>query len=268
MQVLRFEKLARSEKVASRYLLDMCEKAERLHCRKCGAEKLYVIEGAHRRRCARCGHSCNPFQGRWLDEIKISAQKWLWIVKLFELNNPVSLIAEETEISYPTVLKAIDVIRAAIAGSSSCPEDTQCRCGAGVSETILGVSTDHHRAVKVLEAIPAERIRCSMKLKGGWMVCTDRDVPYPSLLCRDDELRLVDRGKHFPGCRVYLSGMEGFWSFARERFVKYHGITDRKMPLYIREMEFRFIHRDKQLFDLLVEKLCSSAPSHELSVCP
>jgi transposase len=265
MQVFRFEKLARSERAASRYLLDMCEKMESLRCRKCGFDRLYVIEEGRRRRCASCGHSFNPFQGRWLDKVKISAREWLWIVKLFELNNPVSMIAEETDISYPTVLRAVDAVRAAIIGPSSCPETWHCTCGTGASGHILGVSRGHLGAVNVLEAIPAELVKCAMKLKGGWMVCTDRDIPYSSIQCGEDELKLVDRGERFPRCRVYLSGMEGFWTYARERLLKYHGITDEKMPLYIREMEFRFLHRDEQLFDLLIEKLCGCSQSRKPS---
>src|SRR3989338_2051481 len=38
----------------------------------------------------------------------------------------------------------------------------------------------------------------------------------------------------------HINGIEGFWSFAKERFHKYHGIKKHNYPLYLKEMEFRF----------------------------
>jgi transposase len=47
--------------------------------------------------------------------------------------------------------------------------------------------------------------------------------------------------------------VEGFWSFAKERLIKHHGISKNKFLLYIKEMEWRYNNRDYNLFDLLVK---------------
>ncbi|RZN42199.1 MAG: DDE transposase, partial [Methanophagales archaeon ANME-1-THS] len=44
-----------------------------------------------------------------------------------------------------------------------------------------------------------------------------------------------------------------FWSFAKERLIKHHGISKEKFLLYIKEMEWRYNHRDQEVFDLLIQ---------------
>ena len=51
----------------------------------------------------------------------------------------------------------------------------------------------------------------------------------------------------------HINGIEGFWSFAKERFHKYHGIKKDNYPFYLKEMEFRFNHRNESVFNLLFD---------------
>ena len=62
----------------------------------------------------------------------------------------------------------------------------------------------------------------------------------------------VKHSKTFGRGHNHINGIEGFWSFAKERFHKYHGINRKNYPEYVKEMEFRFNHRNEQLFPLLV----------------
>jgi transposase len=48
--------------------------------------------------------------------------------------------------------------------------------------------------------------------------------------------------------KVYINGIEGFWSFAKERLMKHHGISKEKFLYYIKEMEWRYNNREKVLF--------------------
>ena len=52
---------------------------------------------------------------------------------------------------------------------------------------------------------------------------------------------------------VYINGIEGFWSFAKENMAKYHGVSPGKFLLYIKEMEWRYNNRNNDLFDLLLK---------------
>ena len=40
--------------------------------------------------------------------------------------------------------------------------------------------------------------------------------------------------------KVYINGIEGFRSFAKERLIEYHGISREKSLYYINEMEWRY----------------------------
>jgi transposase-like protein len=106
MNVLDFEKIVRSEKTAKHFMLTRCSMVADIRCPSCANDRLYEVEGGKRRRCPRCGHTFNPYAGRYLNNVKLSANKWLWVVKLFELATSATVIADETGLSYPTALKA------------------------------------------------------------------------------------------------------------------------------------------------------------------
>lgn len=60
----------------------------------------------------------------------------------------------------------------------------------------------------------------------------------------------------FKGKSTLMNGLEGFWSYAKERLIKFHGVSKDYFPLYLKEMEFRYNHRKQPIFDLLVKYLC------------
>lgn len=43
--------------------------------------------------------------------------------------------------------------------------------------------------------------------------------------------------------KIHINGMEGFWGYAKERLLKYHGVSRRYLYLYIKEIEFRYNNR-------------------------
>jgi len=91
----------------------------------------------------------------------------------------------------------------------------------------------------------------SRTLKGS-VFYTDGFRSYNSLhqygkhnIIRHDKDEFVKEKNH-------INGIEGFWSYAKERFRKYHGINQKNYPLYLKEMEFRFNHRTESVFNLLI----------------
>ena len=91
------------------------------------------------------------------------------------------------------------------------------------------------------------------KTKKGSVFFTDGWKSYNSLEqygkhnIIDHDKELVDKNHN------HINGIEGFWSFAKERFHKYHGISKINYPLYVKEMEFRFNHRNESIFNLLFD---------------
>ena len=63
----------------------------------------------------------------------------------------------------------------------------------------------------------------------------------------------IDYGKRFVDGKVYINGIERFWSFAKERLMKYHGINPEKFSLYLKELEFRYNNRHNDIYDAVVK---------------
>lgn len=99
------------------------------------------------------------------------------------------------------------------------------------------------------------------KVRRGSIVYTDKFRGYDALMfCGYRHLK-VDHGKYFANGKVYINGLEGFWSFAKERLMKYHGVSQEKFPLYLKELEFRYNNRDKNLFVIFVQLMASFLPN-------
>jgi len=54
---------------------------------------------------------------------------------------------------------------------------------------------------------------------------------------------------------VYVNGIAAFWSFAKERLMKYHGVDPTRFPFYLKELEFRYNDGDINLFVQRIETL-------------
>jgi len=101
------------------------------------------------------------------------------------------------------------------------------------------------------------------KVRRGSIVYTDRYRIYDALMfCGYRHLK-VDHGKQFSRGRVYINGLEGFWSWAKERVIKHHGISAHRFPLYLKELEFRYNHRDQDIFTIIAQYLCDFVPNRD-----
>ncbi|MGD0275348.1 MAG: transposase [Syntrophales bacterium] len=64
----------------------------------------------------------------------------------------------------------------------------------------------------------------------------------------------------FSGRWINCNGVEGFWSYAKERLIKYHGVSKEKFPLYLKEMEFRYNNKSKPIFNSLAQLIVNLVP--------
>ncbi|MFA6641649.1 MAG: IS1595 family transposase, partial [Thermovirgaceae bacterium] len=101
------------------------------------------------------------------------------------------------------------------------------------------------------------------KVRRGSIVYTDKYKVYDALMCCGYRHLAVDHGKCFSNGKVYINGLEGFWSFAKERLIKHHGVSRKFFPLYLKELEFRYNYRQHNLFNKLCQFLCDFAPDVE-----
>ena len=107
---------------------------------------------------------------------------------------------------------------------------------------------------KIVENVSAEILMNEIQNKTlkGSVFYTDGWKSYASLE-QYGKHNIIDHDKELVNNHNHINGIEGFWSFAKERFHKYHGISKTNYPFYVKEMEFRFNNRNENVFKLLID---------------
>jgi transposase len=277
MDIKSFHLIVRKENIARRFLAKRLWKNYHRFCIRCKSYKVYRLSDG-RFRCKRCGYTYFEWTGRWLGKLKISAIDWLWIIKLFELELSTRKIARQVSISYPTVLKAVDLIRRSIVIENKGDRDLiegevemdeayfggkrKGKRGRGAGHKIPVFGILERQGVVQVEVLPNVSAQSLLnltvkKVRRGSIVYTDKFRGYDALMfCGYRHLR-IDHQKVFSSGKVYINGLEGFWSYAKERLIKHHGVSIQKFPLYLKEMEFRYNYRNQNVFEILTQNLCN-----------
>jgi len=98
------------------------------------------------------------------------------------------------------------------------------------------------------------------KVRRGSVVYIDKFRSYDSLMFCGYRHQKIDHKKLFSSGEVYINGLEGFWSWAKERLIKHHGVSKEHFPLYLKELAFRYNNRKNDLFDLIANFMCNLVP--------
>ena len=56
----------------------------------------------------------------------------------------------------------------------------------------------------------------------------------------------------------HINGIESFWSYAKRRLQKFHGISQNSFILHLKECEFRFNNRENNLYQILLNNFRKS----------
>jgi transposase len=242
-------------------------------CPSCDSTDFYFV-GRWRVRCKRCGKDIYPFKGTRLSQLRISPSQWLAVIKLFELSVSARKTAKDVSLSYNTSLKAYDLLRRVLVEDLARSDDLlkgeleadesyfggrrkgKRGRGAGHKTIVFGILERGGKvSVSIVTDVKAESLmnETVKKVRRGSIVYTDKWRGYDSLMfCGYRHLNIDHRYKFKQG-KVYINGIEGFWSIAKERLMEHDGISKEKFLYYIKEMEWRYNNREKDLFGILVE---------------
>jgi transposase len=83
----------------------------------------------------------------------------------------------------------------------------------------------------------------------GSVYFTDRVRGYQSLK-RFGKHHVVNHSKTFVERKTknHINGIEGFWSYAKHILYNYRGVSKYHFPMYLKEIEYRFNHRNENVF--------------------
>ena len=242
-------------------------------CPHCESPEFYYQQ-RWRLRCKGCKKDYWPLQGTRFTLLRISPSQWLSLIKLFELSTSARKASQEVHLSYKTTLRAFDILRRVLVEELAKTDDIlkgeleadeayfggrrkgNRGRGAGGKTIVYGILERGGRvSVSIVEDVSAESLMTETvkRVRRGSIVYTDKWRGYDSLMfCGYKHLNIDHRYKFKQG-KVYINGIEGFWSFAKERLIKHHGISRTKFLFYIKEMEWRYNNRGKDLFEVLVD---------------
>jgi transposase-like protein len=71
----------------------------------------------------------------------------------------------------------------------------------------------------------------------------------------DKHYRVHHGQNEFANSSSHINGIESFWSFAKRRLAQFNGISKTKFYMHLKETEFRFNHRNDNLYQILLKRL-------------
>jgi transposase-like protein len=217
-----------------------------------------------------------PIKNKYINRSRVSEAKFRDLIKYFSLDLSAQQIATLTKLNRNTVNRYLKLIRKRIA--EICESETPFKGEIEVDESYFGAKRVRgkrgrgaagktpvfgilQRQGKVYTEIVPD---CAKATLQGII----RGRVSPESIIHSDKWRgyngLVDLGykKHyrvhhgtneFARGKNHINGIESFWSFAKNRLIKFHGIPRDTFYLHLKECEFRFNCREKNLYYLLLK---------------
>ena len=108
---------------------------------------------------------------------------------------------------------------------------------------------------RVVEHVSKEELMAVVrkKTRKGSVYYTDTFRSYNSLK-RLGKHHKVNHSKNMVDKKTknHINGIEGFWSYAKHILYNYRGVSKYHFPMYLKEVEYRFNHRNENLFKLFL----------------
>ena len=274
MNMVKLSKVMTDEHKAEEFLREIGILKTFRKCPYCGNKQF----GKVRRnfyKCYLCKREWSVRKGSILERMKIPFNKFVLALKLFELEIPVLKACKELELSYNTVHKLFMVIRVKIYKKSS--EDNLLKGEVEADESYFGGKKKGKRGrgakskipvfgilerkgkvkVEIVKDVKSETLlkETIRKVKRGSLIYTDKFRSYDGLVMYGFRHERIDHSKRFANGKVYINGIEGFWSYAKGKLLKFHGLSPETFKYYLKELEFRYNNRNENLFDKIVEAI-------------
>ena len=217
-----------------------------------------------------------PRKNKYINRSRVTEAKFRELVKYFSLDLGAQQIAILTNLNRNTVNRYLKLIRKRIA--ELCESETPFKGEIEVDESYFGAKRIRgkrgrgaagktpvfgilQRQGKVYTEIVPDCAKATLQ-------AIIRGKVSPESIIHSDKWRgyngLVDLGykKHyrvhhgtneFARGKSHINGIESFWSFAKNRLIKFHGIPRDTFYLHLKECEFRFNYRNENLYYLLLK---------------
>lgn len=273
---------------------------DRTRCPHCGnARKLWQLDDG-RWRCQRCRRRFGLLSDTWLSHTRFELAEIYELLFWFELELTDHGVARRLEVPYHRTHRFLLDVRRAIAAfedrsivlldgevevdesyfgprfhnrrranRSRLRKSGQVLSGRGaqrLKQAVFGIyeRTDGIVYVEPVADVSAETLQSIIheKISIETTIYSDAWGGYRGLGRDYAAHETVSHGtREFVRGPATINGIEGFWAYAKERFLKHHGVSPDHFLLYLKEMEYRFNHRSltpNDFADHLVQVLLST----------
>ena len=231
-----------------------------IKCPRCNHRQQYKLADG-RRECKRCGKKFTPRRKRR----GVGAKQLKEIARLFWLGVPAVRAAKDLGLHRNTTYRYYKRLRERIAADREA-ELGKLEGPVEADESYFGGVRKGKRGRGAAGKIPVFGLlkrggevrvilpqRCDGEhlvgaildnVKLDSIVYTDSYKAYNRLSLNGFHHKRVNHGETFSDGHSHINGIENFWGYAKRRLKVYHGGFKRNFHLFIREMEFRFNHRN------------------------
>ena len=222
------------------------------------------------------------YKNKYLKHSKISEAKFREFIRYFVLDINAQQLASLTGLNRNTVNRLLFLLRSRIA--ELCAQDSPLKGQIEVDESyfgprrvrgikgrgarkktpVFGILQRNSKVYtqivpncsrKTIQAIIAGKVDISSTIH------SDSYSTYDGLvdLGYKKHYRIRHGQNEFAVKDNHINGIESFWSFAKRRLMKFHGVPGKTFYLHLKECEFRFNNRKNDLYKLLL-KICRENP--------
>ncbi|MDD3238367.1 MAG: IS1595 family transposase [Candidatus Gastranaerophilales bacterium] len=96
------------------------------------------------------------------------------------------------------------------------------------------------------------------KIKLDSVVYTDSFRAYNKLSISGYKHYRINHSKEFARGKNHINGIESFWGYCKMRLAKFYGLKKEEFLLHLKESEFRFNNRNKDLYKMMFQAITES----------
>ena len=238
-------------------------------CPRCGSQKFWILSTGQLR-CSQCRLTRKPDPVLW-QKTRISPYWKGRLIEFFCLGVPAYRLRFQVPLNLKTIQRWFQILREVIyenqvmaihALSGEIEMDETMFGGKRPGKRGWG-ATGKHMVFGILqrdgivlsfpitsrgkqELIPLMTVHT----KPGSLYYTDDWHAYTFLPIRGNHV-IIKKELGKPRGRDHINGIEGFWSYAKHWLYHYRGVPKQYFHFYLKEIEWRFNNRDKNLVTIL-----------------
>ena len=108
---------------------------------------------------------------------------------------------------------------------------------------------------KIIENASRKSLFPKLITKQDSMIYTDKFRTYDGLVFDGYKHKRINHSKRYSNRKgTHINGIENFWSFAKQRLAKFHGLSRKHFYLHLKESEFRY-NKQHDMMKVLRSKL-------------